>query len=153
MGGGGVRIHSPPTLRASPKIPHYRPTLWDLARLNPTALHYFCDDSAPSFYSFYSLSTLTPATSPTPIKSERGGGRHTISPHFSPPYFTAPFLRALGSESLDFLLISMDIPPANEVDAVGHRGEYRLKALCDTFGLARQIDNQAFAPDTRSLTR
>lgn len=123
--------------------------LYGILDTPPTALHYFCTDFAP-FLPFIPQALHAPATSLASIKKENS---HSISPHFSPPYFTAPFLRAFGSESLDFLLISMDIPPADEVDAVGHRGEYRLKALCDTFGLARQIDNQAFAPDARSLTR
>ena len=129
--------HPPPY---SKRFPAIALSYGVLAHLNAIAM--VITPSLPPFSTFLSR-PHTPATYPTAYQEKKGDA--TLSA------LTSPAL--LRSESLDFLLIGMDIPSADEVDAVGHRGEYRLKALRDTFGLARQIDNQAFAPDARGLTR
>lgn len=62
-------------------------------------------------------------------------------------------LRSLGSKGDDMLRIGLQVRAADQVDAVGDRGEDRVQAFTDRLGLTRQIHDQATAANAGRLTR
>src|SRR5262245_64029483 len=71
--------------------------------------------------------------------------------------------RGLGPERLHYRFVRLDVRPADEVDAVGHRREdplrdgfagrvlRALEGLADRFRLAGQVDDQRALADHRDL--